>query len=104
MLETQHRKGFFLNLHFQTVGKMPVLDDNSLFSKAYQLANLMTGYEKTINRFTLNLSSGIQNILDARYASMILINATAPGNQSPRYYYPGLPRNFKTILAISYSF
>lgn len=104
MLETQHSNGFFLNLHVQTVGKMPVLDDNSLFSKAYQLTNLMAGYEKTINRFTLNLSSGIQNILDARYASMILINATAPGNQSPRYYYPGLPRNFKTILAINYSF
>ena len=104
MLETRHRKGFFLNLHFQTVGKMPVLDDNSMFSKAYQLANLMAGYEKTFKRFSLNLSSGIQNIMDAQYASMILINATAPGNQSPRYYYPGLPRNFKTILAISYSF
>lgn len=104
MLETKHSKGFFLNLHFQTVGKMPVLDNNSLFSKAYQLASLMVRYEKTINRFTLGLSSGIQNILDAHYASMILINATAPGNQSPRYYYPGLPRNFKTILAISYSF
>jgi iron complex outermembrane receptor protein len=104
MLETRHRKGFFLNLHYQTVGKMPILDDNSLFSKAYQLANLMAGYEKTIKRFSLNLSSGIQNILDTRYASMILINATAPGNQSPRYYYPGLPRNFKTTLSINYSF
>jgi iron complex outermembrane receptor protein len=104
MLETRLSKGYFLNLHFQTVGRMPILDNNSLFSKAYQLANLMVGYEKAIKKFSLSLSSGIQNLLDTKYASMILINATAIGNQTPRYYYPGLPRNYKTMLALSYSF
>lgn len=83
---------------------MPVRDDNTLFTDAYQLANLMAGYEKSFKKLSVSLSSGIQNLFDIRYASMILINATAVGNQSPRYYYPGLPRNFKTAISLKYSF
>jgi iron complex outermembrane receptor protein len=104
MLETTHHKGFFANLHYQTVGRMPIRDDNSLYSKAYQLTNLMTGYEKSIGKLLISVSSGIQNLLNVRYASMVLINATAAGNQSPRYYYPGLPRNFKSTVNLKYSF
>jgi iron complex outermembrane receptor protein len=79
-------------------------DDNTLFTNAYQLANLMAGYEKSFNKISVSLSSGIQNLFDTHYASMILINATGSGNQSPRYYYPGLPRNYKTMLNLMYSF
>ncbi|MFA5330574.1 MAG: TonB-dependent receptor [Prolixibacteraceae bacterium] len=104
MLEATHATGFFLNLHFQTVGKMPMLDDNSLFSTAYQLGNLMTGYERTFQKLTVSLSSGIQNLFDEHYASMILINAVATGNNSPRFYYPGLPRNFKSMVSLRYLF
>ena len=104
MLETIHSKGLFLNLHVQTVGRMPMRDDNALFTDAYQLANLMAGYEKTFKKLTVSLSSGVQNILDQHYASMVLINATAVGSQTPRYYYPGLPRNYKTRISLKYSF
>jgi iron complex outermembrane receptor protein len=104
MLETAHAKGLFFNLHYQTVGRIPVLDNNSLFSDAYQLADLMAGCEKSFKNLTMSVSSGIQNIFDTRYASMILINASAVGNQSPRYYYPGLPRNYKTMVSLKYSF
>ncbi len=104
MLETSHNKGFFVNLHYQTVGQMPIRDDNSLYTQAYQLTNLMAGYEKSIGKLLISVSSGVQNLLDVRYASMILINATAAGNQSPRYYYPGLPRNFKSTVSLKYSF
>lgn len=104
MLETTHAKGFFLNLHYQTVGRMPILDNNSLFSNAYQLANLMAGYEKTFRNLSISLSSGVQNLFDTHYASMILINAIAVGIQTPRYYYPGLPRNYKSMVSLRYSF
>lgn len=104
MLETVHNKGFFLNLHYQTIGRMPMRDDNTLFTDAYQLANLMAGYEKSFKKLSVSLSSGVQNLFDTHYASMILINATGVGSQSPRYYYPGLPRNYKTMLSLSYSF
>ncbi len=104
MLEATHASGFYLNLHVQTVGKMPIVDNNSLFSNAYQLANLMAGYEKSFRNLSISLSSGIQNLFDAHYASMILINAVATGNNSPRFYYPGLPRNFKSMVGLKYSF
>ena len=83
---------------------MPMRDDNTLFTDAYQLANLAAGYEKSFNRLSVAFSSGVQNLFDRHYASMILINATAAGNQTPRYYYPGLPRNYKTLLSLKYSF
>lgn len=104
MLETSHRLGLFLNLHYQAVGSMPMRDDNSIETEPYQLVNLMAGYEKTFKKLSFSLSSGIQNLLDTHYASMILINAVAPGNQAPRYYYPGLPRNFKSMLSLRYLF
>ena len=104
ILETNSVKGFFINLYFQTVGRMPMRDDNSLFTDAYQLFNAMGGYEKTIKKLTVTFSSGIQNLTNTHYASMILINATAIGSQSPRYYYPGLPRNFKSSVSLRYSF
>ena len=104
MLETSHNKGFFLNLHYLTVGRMPLRDDNSIFTDAYSLANLMAGYEKTFKRLSIGVSTGIQNLFDVRYASMVLINATAIGTQLPRYYYPGLPRNFKSAINLKYYF
>ena len=104
IFETTHTKGFFLNLHYQTVGRMPMRDDNKLFTDAYQLANLMAGYEKSFKNLSFSLSFGVQNLFDTNYASMILINATASGTQSPRYYYPGLPRNFKTMASLRYLF
>lgn len=104
MLETKHTTGLFLNLHFQTVGRMPIRDDNSIYTDAYTLTNLMAGYEKSFGSLSVYLSSGIQNLFATHYASMILINAGAVGNQSPRYYYPGIPRNYKTMLSLRYSF
>ena len=104
MLETTHTKGFFLNLHYLTVGRMPLRDDNSIYTDAYALANVMAGYEKTFQHFTIAFTSGIQNLFDKRYASMVLINAVAAGNQSPRYYYPGLPRNYKSHVSLKYTF
>jgi iron complex outermembrane receptor protein len=104
MLETTHKKGFYLNLHYLTVGRMPLRDDNSIYSDAYSLANLMGGYEKSLGKLSFSLSGGVQNVLDEKYASMVLINATAPGNQLPRYYYPGMPRNYKAQIGVRYKF
>ncbi|HEY3370387.1 MAG TPA: TonB-dependent receptor, partial [Prolixibacteraceae bacterium] len=104
MLETTHTKGFFLNLHYLTVGRMPLRDDNSIYSDAYALANVVGGYEKAFRHLSVALTSGVQNLFDVRYASMVQINATALMTQSPRYYYPGLPRNYKSQLSLKYSF
>lgn len=104
MLETTHKKGFYMNLNYLTVGRMPLRDDNSIYSNAYSLANMMGGYERSIGKLSFSLSAGIQNLLDEKYASMVLINATAPSNQLPRYYYPGMLRNYKAQVGLKYRF
>ncbi|GEM_PF-2469116 len=57
-----------------------------------------------LRNLSVSLSSGIQNLFDTRYAAMIQINALAVGTQAPRYYYPGLPRNYKATMSLRYSF
>ena len=95
--------GFYANLNWQNVGSMPMRDDNSIYSDAYNVVNLKLGYRKTIGHFDINAYAGINNLLDEKYASMILVNAgswTGP----PRYYYSGLPINYYAGVRLGYSF
>ena len=47
-----------------------------------------------INKINMIITTGIKNLLNEKYASMILINAQGFNGNKPRYYYPGLPRNY----------
>ncbi len=88
-------KGLYGNLHFNYVDAMPLRDDNSVYSDSYSLLNLKLGYTKQFGeRIEIDVFGGIANLLDEKYASMHLINASSFGGNAPRYYYPGLPRNY----------
>lgn len=101
----QTRKGIYGNIIYQFVDKMPMKDDNSVYSDPYQLVNLKAGYTKSISsRFGLELYGIINNLLDTHYASMIMVNASSIGGSESRYYYPGLPRNYYLGANISYLF
>ena len=50
--------------------------------------------------YQIRLSAGVANIFNAHYASMILINAPSFGASEPRYFYPGMPRNFIFSLSL----
>ena len=94
---------FYGNVNFQYVDAFPMRDDNSIYSDAYQVMDLKIGYAKTFfSNFDLDLSFGIRNVLDEKYASMVLINAGSFGGNAPRYYYPGLPRNYYVGLDLKY--
>ena len=69
-------------------------DANELFTEAYSLIDFKISKLFSLNNFDINISSGINNIFDKRYASGIVINARGFGGRDPRYYYPGLPRNY----------
>lgn len=96
--------GFYANLTAQMVSKIPIDDANSLYSDAYALIRIKAVYSKRINKWTGNVFIGINNVLDEKYASMLLINATAPAGIAPRFYYPGLPRQIYSGVVISYTF
>jgi iron complex outermembrane receptor protein len=95
-------KLFFLEPEVYLNGETPMNDRNTRFYNSYSIANLRMGYLYDNNRWNLRLSCVINNILDEKYASMILINAPAAGVRPPRYYYPGMPRNF--MLSLSFGF
>lgn len=93
--------GFYGNLNFVYAHKQPLRDDNSIYSDAYLLLHSKIGYQFTIHKkWILDLYAGVNNIQDQRYASMHQINAGSFGGSAPRYYYPGLPRNFYGGLMI----
>jgi len=87
------------------VDKVPLNDVNSVYSDAYKLLNLKTGYRFQIfDNFSSHISAGINNVTNENYASMVLVNATAFGNATPRFYYPGLPVNYYGNVSFNYSF
>ncbi len=97
--------GFYGNLFYQFIDAMPMRDDNSIYSEAYHLINLKWGYRFVFEkRWHLDCFTGINNLWNEKYASMILINAASFGGNDPRYYYPGLPRNFYAGFKLAMDF
>lgn len=87
----------------QSVGKQFLDDANTISESSYFFTNL-----KVSNRFrvlrdsSLTLYLGINNVTNAHYASMVIVNAKAFGSAQPRYYYPALPRH--AYMGVSWGF
>jgi len=80
--------------HLQYTGNQYLNDANTLKYEGYFLVNLKASTQFQIRKAgTFNIYAGINNLTDSHYASMLVVNAIAFGNNEPRYYYPGLPRN-----------
>jgi iron complex outermembrane receptor protein len=87
------------------MGKIPINDSNTKYNEAYSLLDIKAAYSFAILKvLKATLSSGINNVLDRKYAASILPNATAFGNATPRYYYPGSPIQFYGGISVSYLF
>jgi len=85
----------------QMVGKQYLADDNEGIYQAYQTLDWNISYARDFSSiFGFSIALGINNILDQSYASMILINAPSFGGAPPRYYYPGMPRNYYLTLQL----
>lgn len=85
---------------YRHTGKMAVNYANTVFNEPYGLTSLEFRYSGKIKHFSMEIRSGIQNLFDIHYASMLAVNAPAFGGASPRYYYPGEPRNFFVSLSL----
>jgi len=104
-LDVNTKKGFGLNVSYLTVGKIPMNDSNTKYSDAYSLLDIKTTYLFTILKLLkTELSAGINNVLDEKYAASILPNAVGFGAVPPRYYYPGNPINYYGGFSVSYVF
>ncbi|WP_298425933.1 TonB-dependent receptor [uncultured Kordia sp.] len=103
-IEMLMEKGFYGRLDFQSVGKMPANDENTVYSDAFELLNGKVGYTNTIGKqFSYDISVGANNIFDIAYASQLQVNAFG-NDTSARYFYPGLPFNMYGGIQLNYKF
>ncbi|WP_185152711.1 TonB-dependent receptor family protein [Fulvivirga aurantia] len=94
----------FLKLNHLHVSSMPMNDANTLQSDSYNLLSLVTGAQFNLwKNLEVEATFGIGNVLDEKYASSILINAVGFGGNEPRYFYPGMPRNYFGSVGVKYS-
>ncbi|MEN8226600.1 MAG: TonB-dependent receptor [Bacteroidota bacterium] len=92
-----------MKLHYQYTGSQWMNDANDQKYEAYQLLNLQVSWKHNSSHpLSFEVHGGIRNLFNTRYASMILVNAPSFGGNPPRYYYPGLPRQFH--LGITFKF
>lgn len=96
-------KSLILNTNFLYIGEVPMNDSNQLYSDNYTVFNAKISYRKELfPKLSLEVNAGINNFTDKKHASSILINATGFGNSEPRFYYPGLPRNWFGGIKVAY--
>ena len=99
--------GIYGFLEYQFVDEMPMNDANTKYSDSYSLLNFKLGWSRSFGnkeRLFLDVYAAVNNILDEKYASMIAVNAPSFGGRAPRYYYPGLPRNYFGGVELVYRF
>jgi iron complex outermembrane receptor protein len=97
--------GFYSTLTYRYVSRISVNDLNTFFTEPYQLVNLKAGFRKSLFRpLSADIYGILNNALNEKYVSMIQVNAAAVGGNPPRYFYPGLPRNFYAGVILKYSF
>jgi iron complex outermembrane receptor protein len=101
-IETRAGFGLYSHLGYEWVDRYPVNDVNSVYNHSYNLWNLRLGWRKKIGYWEFDLYGGVQNLFDFRYASMIQVNALGVGTAAPRFYYPGLPRNYYLGLQLAF--
>jgi iron complex outermembrane receptor protein len=104
LVNVRIRDLFFVEPELFVNGKTAMNDENTLYYGAYSIVNLRCGFSLQRRSWDLKISSSLNNLLDERYASMILINAPAANNRPPRYYYPGLPGNYFVGVSVERKF
>ncbi len=97
--------GFEFNTSLMGMGKIPMNDSNTKYSDSYTLLDVKATYSFTILKILkAKLNTGINNLLDRKYAAGVLPNAVGFGAVAPRYYYPGNPICFYGGITVSYVF
>lgn len=101
---TKIQRYFYFFADIQRIGGQYMTDDNSRKYGGYKLVGVKIAYEtQTLKKYGFTVYTGVQNLFNEQYASMILVNALPTGNVPPRFYYPGNPRSFYAGLKISFS-
>ncbi len=102
IVEIRTGKGWITSLNHRYSEKLPLNDANTVYSEALHLINWRLGKNFRFFNLDWKINGGINNLFNTHYASMYLINAPSFGTTPPRYYYPGLPRNYYLTVQIAF--
>ncbi|MDF1572544.1 MAG: TonB-dependent receptor [Bacteroidales bacterium] len=94
-LRTSFRESLSVVLEWNWSGSQYLDDANTESYSGHMLVNARGSFRIASRKmpFSILLNGGINNLFDAAYASMVLVNAPFFGGAAPRYYYPGMPRH-----------
>ena len=94
-LQTNFIEKWQFNAVYTFSGKQYLNDANTAQADGWQTINLRGSYVFNVgDKLQIETVFNVHNLFNEHYASMVLINAPSFGGASPRYFYPGLPRNF----------
>ena len=84
-------------------GEQYLNDFNNLAHGDYMVGNVKLNAFFTPGRInSMDIFAGINNVTSTKYASMLIVNARGFGGSEPRYYYPGMPRNFYAGIILTF--
>lgn len=89
----------FAKVSYQGVSGLWVDDANSDKTAAYNLLNSVVGIDMQFGGFNLQLSGGVNNMLDELY-----VGFTNTNSAELRFYEAGAPRNYFVSLNLGYDF
>jgi iron complex outermembrane receptor protein len=96
-LDLKHKNGFFLHVSGNLTGRIPLNDENTVYSESYQLLTAKTGFEKAVNTSVqFRFYIGMDNILNEKYSLGNDLNAFGG-----RYYNPSPERNIYGGILVS---
>ncbi len=98
-----YKQNWSFRLDTEWVGRMPLNDANTLYTDDYELVNLNIGHQVQWFETQTQFSFGLNNVLDKDYAASVLPNAVGFGGAEPRYFYPGMPRQFYFKVLVNYN-
>ncbi|NVK26395.1 MAG: TonB-dependent receptor [Flavobacteriia bacterium] len=97
------RGGFYFNVGYQYVDKMPINFSNDEYAPAFSLFNAKVGYRYSANRWNLDAYAGGQNLSNSLYYNMVILNQTGRGGNAPKVFLPGsYNATFFAGISVSY--
>ncbi|MGB0347988.1 MAG: TonB-dependent receptor, partial [Balneolaceae bacterium] len=99
IISLRQAHGFYSSISHTFNDEIPLEDDNSVYSDAYQLVQAKMGWSgKILEKLNADLGIGIDNLLDEHYSRGFDINAFGS-----RYFQPAPERNWFVTLSLRYS-
>lgn len=92
-------QGWHAGADVRYMGSIQADDENDAKAPSYTVVGLSTGYKFGWDKWSLDLFSRVDNLLDKAYVGSVIVNE---GNG--RYYEPAPGRNYGVGASLSYSF